>query len=369
MALTAGVWRWGFFMTWDTVWALLVSLGTSVWVFVTSGWDAAKIITAIGGTVTILSASYGLYTKWRTSGRRLVARVLEFIEKREQRLVDTRTMLENIATRPSPGHANGVLFPREVLDRSLVRMKWGKARTAAADILQAVTLAKQRAEMAEAHAREQQKEQALAHLMLGAIAASRESNDDAELAEARATALGEFDKALAIDPDDRDALQYAGLMLLQMANAAGALDRFNQLLELTTKTDDKLKLARAYRLQASAFCKLPVPSLGNASNALNAALAAYPQDAPPMELASANEQLGDIRFQLGRNNVANQSYQRALTIYYVHRTMSEAGAGILRVTGKIADLNTAQSPTPPTGGASNGNGAVAMLPPPSPLLQ
>ncbi|MFM9940295.1 MAG: hypothetical protein ACKVP7_12465 [Hyphomicrobiaceae bacterium] len=68
---------------------------------------------------------------------------------------ETRTVLENIATRPSPAVANGAIFPREVLERSLVRLKWGKSKTAAADILKAVGLAKQRAEVAETRAKEQ----------------------------------------------------------------------------------------------------------------------------------------------------------------------------------------------------------------------
>ncbi len=63
----------------ETVSAWLLQVLGGIWIFLTTGWDAAKIISAIAAVLTITSTGFGLYLKYRTSGRQLVKRMLEFI--------------------------------------------------------------------------------------------------------------------------------------------------------------------------------------------------------------------------------------------------------------------------------------------------
>ncbi len=342
----------------ETINAWLPQTLAGIWTFLTTGWDAAKTISAIAALVTITSTGFGLYLKYRTSGRQLVKRMLEFIKANDKRLADTRTTLGTTAHLPSPSRDTAEpVFPRHVLEPKLKKLKWGRSQKASKALAKAITAADERATVANLRAQSQRREQALAHLMLGAVHASHQSDDTGELAEARALALAEFDKALAIDPEDRDAIQYAGMMLLQMANARGALDRFNTLVNLAKVDADKLRLARAYRLQATAYASLPSPEWMNANGALITALNEYPQTTPPLEHAEAHEQHGDVRTSWQRFGVANTSYQAALTIYYANRSVPAAAEGITRVSGKLAKLNTAPTTQ------QDGNGTLPPVPP------
>ena len=345
-------------MSWEALWAIALSGLATAWAFMTTSWDAAKIIGAVAGAVTIASTGTGIYLKYRTSGRQLVKRMLEFIHSGEKRLAEARQTLGAMAVLPSPALPEGTpVFPQHVLAPALKRMKWGRTQAASGALARAIAVAEERTRIALARAEHQRKEQALAHLMLGAINASRQIVDPSEAAHSRALALAEFDKALAIDPEDLDGLQYAGLMLLQMTNAAGALERFNRLIELSADASHALRLARAYRLQASAYASLPTPRLGNANSSLIGSLAAYPNSADPIEVANTHEQHGDVRTKLKTYGVANQSYQHALTIYHAHRVTDAGADGIKRVGGKIAGLNNAAaSPT------DNGGGPPALQP-------
>ena len=350
-------------MTWDSVWAVAVSGVSAAWVFLSTGWDAAKVITAIAGIVTITSTGIGIYLKYRTTGRQLVKRILEFIHSQEQRLAGTRSTLNSMALLPSPARETAApVFPVRDLEPTLKRLKWGNIKRAQGAIDTAANRAGDQAAVATKRAEQQKKEEALAHLMLGAIEASRQSGDSGELSQARTRALGEFNKALAIDAKDPDALQYAGLMLLQMGNAAGALERFNTLIELIKDGTDRLRIARAYRLQASAFEHHPIPTWGNANSALIKALENYPQDAPQLELAEAHEQHGDVRTKLGSSGsagVANQSYQNALILYHAIRSGPAGAQGATRVTDKIALLNNVRSD------GANGSAASLQMPMPN----
>ena len=101
--------------------------------------------------------------------------------------------------------------------------------SAVTSIDQKIGLAKHTAEI---HARQK----AMAHLLLGAIADSRRQH---------AKALPQFEAALALDGNDSDALEYAGLQLLKMGKSARQLLTNFPLLAVFLPADRRSNRARA----------------------------------------------------------------------------------------------------------------------------
>jgi hypothetical protein len=58
--------------------------------FLTSGWDAAKVITAIAGMITILGGGYGLYWRITTAAGRRLKMLHRDIEVREKSITTKR---------------------------------------------------------------------------------------------------------------------------------------------------------------------------------------------------------------------------------------------------------------------------------------
>jgi tetratricopeptide (TPR) repeat protein len=346
----------------ENIWSMQSTALGAVWVFATTGWDMPKIIATVAALFTILSTSYGLYTKWRNSGRQQIKRLVEFITAEDKRLSTSREVLGCVVSRPGLARSEQApVFPRQLLSTSLIDLKFRKINKAPNELKSILDKAKTAEELALKSAKQQQKEQAMTCLMLGAEAASREPKNEAERVEAQTFALQYFNQAIDIDATDQDALHYAGLMLLKKSNASGALDRFNQLIAVLTTGTDKLALARAYCLQSTAYTKLTPANYVSANAAAGTGLGLFPQDAPPLEVAEAHEQRGDIRLAQGSRGVANQSYQSAFALFHGHRRIPEAADGFERVGAKIAELNRVVV-TPALVGPNDG--AAMQLPAP-----
>ena len=231
------------------------------------GVEASKVLSVL---VPLAPAVYGIVIKWKNSGYRRLDRLEEFLAEQEKRVAGARAELSAIAQVPSPAKPlNEPAFNSRELGRALRKMHWGYGSAATNDLVGAVGISAERAKLAKAQAEDHEKRQALGHLLLGARAASKDITDTNARNAMRSKALAEFERALEINPKDVQALEYAGLVLLEIANPAGALERFNELIDLR-RAEGGANLARAYRLQASAFENLPSPLNGNANNALRA---------------------------------------------------------------------------------------------------
>lgn len=303
------------------------------------GVEASKVLSIL---VPLAPAAYGILVKWRNSGYRRLDRLEEFLAEQEKRVEFARAQLSAIAQVPSPAKSIGEpAFDPRALGRALRKMHWGYGSAATSELAGAVVVSAERAKLARAQADDHERRQALAHLLLGARAASKNVSDTSARNALRATALSEFDKALEINPKDLQALEYAGLVLLEIANPAGALERFSELIELRQR-EGGANLARAYRLQASAFENLPIPLNGNANNALSSAVQHLPEDAA-LDLARTHEHQGVVRMKMrNANAAANRSFQKALTFYDSMKDTSDGRNGLARVSALLATLNRLQ---------------------------
>jgi tetratricopeptide (TPR) repeat protein len=320
------------------------------------GVDAPKVLSFL---IPIVPASYGVYIKWSNSGYRLLDRLDEFLGQQEKRLEHSRQALALLFECPSPARPlDEPAFQRRGLGRSLRKMNWGYGAAATNDLSGAVNISISQIKKAEQQIDEFQKRQALAHLLLGAKEASRNLKDQRQRRASREAALEHFDRAIDLNAKDADAIEYAGMMLLELANPAGALERFNQLIVLRLD-EGGIQLARAYRLLATAHEQLPSPQNGPANIALGNALATFP-DGVGLEKALTHEHRGNVRVKLQFYPAANKSFQDALTIYQSIRTTSDGQAGLARVNAAIAalnnvpmDNNSATLLSPPVGPTGN----------------
>ena len=314
--------------------------GTHGWEYIHSNFDPARAVPILFAALTAVTS---VYLKWRNSGYRLVTRLEEFLKEEESKLATARAELARLIEYPSPDRPlDRPAFGSRPLSRALRKMDWGYGIAASNDLKGSVNLSSDQARLSANQSEQHLKRKALAHLLLGARAASHHYIDPIQRNEARSRALAEFDNALKINSKDAQALEYAGMMLLELANPRGALERFKELIEVR-KVLGGADLARAYRLQASAFENLPSPELGNANIALNSAFQHMPADAT-LDRAQTHEHQGLIRSKLENFRAANRNFEDALTIYQALRNTAEGQAGLVRVKGALARLNKVELP-------------------------
>ena len=178
---------------------------------------------------------------------------------------------------------------------------------------------------------------------------------------------------MEIDPEDTDALDYAGKQDLKLANPQGALQYFGRLQQAAAAKGDDLLVARSKRFQAEARLSFPMPQYGQANQLLLQIVAAFPTAMTTIERANIHELHGRVRKNAGNPGVAMTSFQNALVAYsQLHAQQpndQEAKDGIARVTREIAALNddntSAQIPAQLALPGNTTNGPPMALPPPN----
>lgn len=313
-----------------------------LWSYLTSV-DGAKFLSAIAAFVTILSGGYGFLKAYRYGERQIGYRLAEFLAKEEKRLAEARQTLGTLVQRPNPSQNPELsVFPRRALKRSLRRMGWGMLGTED-NVAAAATRCEQQATLARRQTIIHEKEQALSYLLLGAIADAQSDH---------AGAFAEFEKALRLDEEDVEALEYAGLQLLKLGNPIGASEYFGKLAAIAASRGDQSLAARAYQQQALAYEQRT--NLVQANSLLVSAISAFPMNADPLELAFAHEQHGRVRKKARYNN-ANQSLQRALVLFSGLNTTMEGRKGVERINQAIKELNDQAAQQDRVDGPPNGD--------------
>ena len=170
-----------------------------------------------------------------------------------------------------------------------------------------------------------------------------------------------------IEPEDEDALQYAGQQLLCVPDARQAYQYFVQLQNVADRKRDDLLSSRSKVLQAQALYALPTPNLTSANVLLLDVTSRFPAQLNLLDRAKIHELHGDIRRDSDFQN-AHDSYIDALTHYARENELSssvDAAAGVARVTKKITDLNELDSQVPSTINFSNPTPATTISVPAS----
>ena len=305
-----------------------------IWEFLTTGWDASKVI-QIG--LAIAGTSFGAVMAWRNAEERVLERLKQFLLREERRVEQARAELLARIQRPHIAKSGDVqIFSNNELRNALHRFArkphvFGRRSLVRAEreLAHVVDLAGEKIRFAEGLQHVHQRQYAAAHLILGALADARSEN---------ATAWNHFEAALKINPNDVEALEYAGIQLLKLANAEKALEYFTKLLALAERSPDKMLLFRTLRNQANAHERQPRPQLTHARDTLLRAVAAMPDNVDPREAAAAHEALGNLRRRLNAPKRARNSFTEALRRFATQNT-AEGTSGVERMNKAIKFIN------------------------------
>lgn len=308
---------------------------------------ATEIFNQIGAAkvwafaIPLVPASYGVWVKWRNSGYRMLDRLNEFVDRQEGRVLRAREELtQHFVIPPAHNPYEQPAFNARGLARSLRKLNWGFGPAAVGHLREATDVCAKRARLSARQSEEHLKRQALAHLLLGAKEAAKNFNDPQQRIATRAAALAEFEKALAISPIDAEALQYSGLMLLQLSRPVEAADRFSRLVEERRAGGGK-PLSDAYKLEATAYENWPNGRRYlDASGSLNRAIQALPPGYP-LELAMLHEHQGWVRKKAGVQSAINSF--RAANHLYATLATAEGRDGLVRVREALDILNANDS--------------------------
>ena len=173
---------------WEVLLPALSALADTVEAYLLTGWDLSKVLQSIAACVTISVGGFGIYQGWRFAEKRLGDRLSEYLKREEARLADARTRLIG-ALRKSERtrHVVEPLFSNAALSRALKQLKWGRIKPAEEGLQAALRLIDEKVSIAEERAVCHRRQKAAAHLLLGAIADSK--ND-------HVAAFGQFQKHL-----------------------------------------------------------------------------------------------------------------------------------------------------------------------------
>lgn len=320
-------------MDWDSVWSLLHALAESIDVFMQKEWDVTKLLQALAACVTIVGGTFGIIQAWRFAEKRLADGLRSYLRREEERLEGARQQLIGTIKKTSPGRpkVEPVYSSRE-LDKALRQLRWGRTEHAEQSLASALKLIDEKVGVAEGFVASHRRQKAAAHLLLGAIADTKGDH---------VKALGHFEEVLKIEPDDLEALEYAGLQVMRVPDPTLALSYFQRLETQAHFRNDAVLGAKSRVLQARAY--YAIPHLSNANSMLVEVVKSLPPGMSLFEKASIHELHGDVRKENGFMN-AHASYVEALTLYRQASEMdqtasADAKQAFGRVSVKIATLN------------------------------
>jgi len=203
---------------------------------------------------TIGGAVYGIYHKWQYGKGRMHVHIREFLKRDHKRLMPTGRKVAAIVERPGPDRDFGpsIFIPNQ-LEATLRSMRWGKLDAADEALTAELEKLKQQLEQwgdLEAHYNRQR---AQAHLLKGAIAASRAAmrsgtedgrKDDVE-------AFENFKAAYELNEADAEALEYMAHQRVRLGDQGNALTDFETLQRLAAEQKNQMLMARALKFQAA----------------------------------------------------------------------------------------------------------------------
>lgn len=324
-----------------------------------SSIPVVKLLQGIAAIIGAIVTALGAYKTWRYAEGKLGERLSEFLEREEEHLVLARKEVAALQKKRTGGKRDRPeLFSNRELNLALKQVRKRKFRAAQTLLTEALIRTQEREDKAKSKASLHLKQKAMAHLLLGAIADNEHRNDDA---------LAHFKTALEIDDTDVEALEYTAVQLLKLGYADQARAEFDKLAALAESSGDRILQASAWRGVGKSW-EPPAakPSAFNANAAYKKAIAAFPNDGPPLEIAYIHEFRGMANLQLSNKGQASDSLTEALVKYTKAEQAkgadaSEAKEGVTRVSkalDKLQQANAAAISPPATPAA-----VIAAAPP------
>jgi tetratricopeptide (TPR) repeat protein len=293
--------------------------------------QSARFITPIA---TIAGAVYGIYHKWQYSRSRMHVHIQDFLRREDERLTPAREALEAVVTRPGPAHNfTSPIFSEQTLEPTLRQMRLGQIGKADDALKRELTMLGRQLEQwgnLEAHYNRRKSQ---AHLLKGAIAASRAATSqdtDGGVSAADVEALNHFKAAYELDKSDLDALEYMGHQHMKLGDNASALAIFERMEMLAQSNGDTLLRVRSLKFQAIVrenegtkkivqnpnLNKHLEPNLQTARDDLSEALDELPDGLRGgLEAAELNELRGRVQQTRTAFQPAVNSYRAAWHIY------------------------------------------------------
>jgi hypothetical protein len=290
--------------------------------------------------------------------------IREFLKRDDKRLMPAGKRLGGIIDRPGAGREFGsAIFSEELLEPTLRRMRWGKlqkADVALADELNKLQRQLEQWGNLEAH---YNRHKAQAHLLKGAIAASRAASSKAGSEERRkhdVEAFEQFKAAYELNKTDVESLEYMAHQRVRLGDNGSALSDFETLQELAERQENALLRARALKfqsaireyegarrlLQDSNLKANLEPNLQKARDLLGDALRILPDgERGGLEEAELFELRGRVQKRRLRFTAATSDYTSAERLYDRIGQHSknrdgpdDAKEGLIRVTNELKEI-------------------------------
>ena len=209
----------------------------------------ARVLGAVG---TLMTAAFGVYKGIYYADRNLPERLMQLLERTDQRLLgDRQPLLSAVADNRPGSRARASLFYVAPLNRALDAMRFGNYRAAEVSLNEALRELKEQMEVSGRQQRSFEEQKVAAHILRGSIASARaeyDAQDGKSPDHGRKLAEREFSEALQLRPEDLDALELRGRQRQILGNHPGAIADYNALVEAAIRAKAALRAARGYRL-------------------------------------------------------------------------------------------------------------------------
>lgn len=295
-------------------------------------YKALKSIFEFGAPIaTICAGAFAIRQKLLYAERNMHIRLAEYLNREEKRLKKSEDILSETVQRPGPSRElNAPIFVEHTLKPSLKAMKWGRIKfnklhwtrvsRTSAEIETAISELNSQLDLWDGQKTDFKRRKFRAHLIKGAIAASKAAKHAAGGQDDRAEhleALGEFEQAVEMDPSDLQAIEYAGHQRVRLADQEGAHRDFERMEKLASEQKNGLAEARALKFAAQLHHSAGTPAeLDYARQKLNRAKQALPACSKGgIEEAEICELLGRVQFDRETYRAATNAFTDAERLY------------------------------------------------------
>jgi tetratricopeptide (TPR) repeat protein len=283
--------------------------------FLTSGWDAAKLIGAIAGMITIFGGGYGLYWRISTAAGRRLKMLHSYIEAREREITAKRAaVLQSIRLSEHFQLDQEPLDVSGEIDEVIELLDEDRLKQATEALIDLEERLEKKEKLVRDYANELVTHRASVNVFIAALADRRKRSDQG---------LEHVGAALAIDRKDKDALKYQGWLFLRKNNLPDAEDSFLKLKQLSVGPENDQYRCDAWEGLGFTYRAFGFGRYGEAEKAFGNAIGIIKQlsgnDKDGFVRGRIHDALGDLYADAswGGHSVAStvECYQRAIAAF------------------------------------------------------
>lgn len=212
-----------------------------------------RIARVLGAAGTALTAAYGVYKGIYYADHNLPERLKQMLRRTDERLLRDREPLLAAITEARPGErVRPSVFYVLPLNQALGQLAFSDLEAADKSLKEALRQIQEQIEISNSQTRNMEEQEVAVHILRGSIASARAEHNGAEGSSVdadRHVAEDEFSKALALRPNDFDALELRGRQRELRLNVTGALEDYEVLAKAAMDANDAFRAARGFRLQ------------------------------------------------------------------------------------------------------------------------